>query len=247
MGLITRHPNAPFQDGETLSGPDLEADISTVYAAVNGNIDTINIKDNAITTAKIANGSVTQAKLDGTLVATVADNSITTAKLVDDAVTVDKIANDSIATWLIADDAVTQAKMAPGAVAMFESSFAHTAITLTTSMAEIATATHTTGNPASLVIVTASFSITGAPITGRVIEYTVERNSVSMLGAGNVDTLEVATVGGGTQYQVTRVYIDQSPLSSVIIFYKLKARYVGGATAAPTIKDIVFVVHEPRS
>lgn len=63
MGTITRHPDAPFQDGEVLTGPDLEADFATIYDEFNGNIDDANLADGAVTTSKLDDGAVTQDKM----------------------------------------------------------------------------------------------------------------------------------------------------------------------------------------
>lgn len=63
MGIITRHANAPFANGEVLSGSDLESDFATAYAAINGNLTSANLADSAVTTAKIAATAVTQAKM----------------------------------------------------------------------------------------------------------------------------------------------------------------------------------------
>ena len=61
-------------------------------------VDTVHIKDNAITSAKIAAGTVVASD--------VADDSVTTAKIADDAVTADKLAN-SINTEIAANTAKT--------------------------------------------------------------------------------------------------------------------------------------------
>ena len=61
-------------------------------------VDTVHIKDNAITSAKIAAGAIVASD--------VADDSVTTAKIADDAVTADKLAN-SINTEIAANTAKT--------------------------------------------------------------------------------------------------------------------------------------------
>ena len=61
-------------------------------------VDTVHIKDNAITSAKIAAGAIVASD--------VADDSVTTAKIADDAVTTDKLAN-SINTEIAANTAKT--------------------------------------------------------------------------------------------------------------------------------------------
>jgi len=63
MGIISRANGAPYIDGETLSGIELEGDFNTIYSEFNGNIDAANIKDGAITTAKLGATGITQAKL----------------------------------------------------------------------------------------------------------------------------------------------------------------------------------------
>ena len=63
MGIITRHANAPFADGEILAGTDLEHDFATVYDAFNGSISSANLADLAVTTAKLAANAVTQGKM----------------------------------------------------------------------------------------------------------------------------------------------------------------------------------------
>jgi hypothetical protein len=95
----------------------------------NAAIETAEIVDNAITTAKINNNAVTTAKIvDGTIAtADIADNTITTAKIVDatiatadvadNAITSAKIVNATVATADIADNAITIAKLPAGATA----------------------------------------------------------------------------------------------------------------------------------
>lgn len=90
-------------------------------------VDTGNLADNAVTTAKITNANVTADKLAGTLdisakTVTLPDGSVSatkiaadaviTSKILDANVTTDKIANANVTTAKIADDAVTAAKIA---------------------------------------------------------------------------------------------------------------------------------------
>jgi hypothetical protein len=63
MGIISRHANAPYQDGEILSGADLETDIQGIFTEFNGNISAANIADSAVSTAKIAANAVIQSKM----------------------------------------------------------------------------------------------------------------------------------------------------------------------------------------
>ena len=114
---------------------------TTMQAANDGTLD---LKDGAVTTEKIADGAVTPQKLDslkdlnadestltmaetsnaftfsvkdgGIATAKIADGAVTTAKIADGAVTTAKIADGAVTTAKIADGAVTTAKISDGAV-----------------------------------------------------------------------------------------------------------------------------------
>lgn len=73
-----------------------------------GSVTTPKLADDAVTTIKIADGAVTTAK--------VGDLAITTLKLADGSVTTPKLADNAVTTPKIADAAVTTAKMAPTGV-----------------------------------------------------------------------------------------------------------------------------------
>jgi len=74
MGTVTRHAGAPFANGETLSGTDLETDIANLVAEINGSLDNSNIDASAdINGSKLANTSITGAKMVA--------STLTTAKL----------------------------------------------------------------------------------------------------------------------------------------------------------------------
>lgn len=83
---------------------------------VAGSIDTTELADGAVTTAKIAAGAVVTAKIaDANVTADkLASDSVTTAKIVDANVTSAKIASDAVVTAKIADANVTKAKLAQG-------------------------------------------------------------------------------------------------------------------------------------
>ena len=64
MATVSRHGNAPFANGETLSGTELEADFNTIYTDYNGNIKNANIASNAeIGGTKLGNNTITSAKM----------------------------------------------------------------------------------------------------------------------------------------------------------------------------------------
>jgi len=83
-----------------------------------GDIDTGNLVDSAVTSAKLAANSVTSAKIvDGTIAtADLADDAVNQAKIADDAVGTAQIADDAVGSAQIADDAVVQAAIANNAV-----------------------------------------------------------------------------------------------------------------------------------
>jgi hypothetical protein len=97
---------------------EVDADLDTIYGAWNSGADTVNIRDGAITSAKLAADSVGPRELQDSGVGTsnLADAAVTTPKLADGAVTSAKIVDGAVATADLADGAVTAAKLAPGAV-----------------------------------------------------------------------------------------------------------------------------------
>lgn len=84
MAIASRHGGAPFADGETLSGTDLETDFANVYAQVNGNLDNSNVANNA--------------GIDGTKLLT---NSIPATKLVSSSIALSKLAAASVSKYAL--------------------------------------------------------------------------------------------------------------------------------------------------
>jgi hypothetical protein len=72
---------------------EVDADLDTIYGAWNGGADTVNIRDGAITSAKLAADSVGPRELQDSGVgnANLADGAVTTPKLADGSVTDPKI------------------------------------------------------------------------------------------------------------------------------------------------------------
>lgn len=94
-----------YRDGEALLEADLD-NIKTAVTTLNNTTkyDGDNIQTDAITAAKIINGTVTDAVLG--------DSSVTTNKIDDLDITTAKIGGGAIETRIIADSAVTTAKIA---------------------------------------------------------------------------------------------------------------------------------------
>jgi hypothetical protein len=103
--------------GRILAG-EVDADLDTIYGAWNGGADTVNLRDGAVTSAKLAADSVGPRELQdgGIITANLGDASVTTPKIADGAVTTAKLPDGAVTTPKLADGAVTAAKLAAGAV-----------------------------------------------------------------------------------------------------------------------------------
>lgn len=62
MALISISQSA---DGETADASDINTPLNTIATEINGNLEAVNLKDSAVTTAKIADEAVTPAKRSG--------------------------------------------------------------------------------------------------------------------------------------------------------------------------------------
>lgn len=65
MGTINPTQSSP---GDTIEASDVNTPVNQLAAVINGNIETVNIADNAVTTAKLAAGSVAPAKIDNNFI-----------------------------------------------------------------------------------------------------------------------------------------------------------------------------------
>lgn len=116
MGTVSRHAGAPYADGETLAGADLETDIANIVSEINGNLDNSNIVAGAdISGAKIADDSMDGSKL---IDATVTKAKIATGGLTQCSVAIAAEATTAMtnATTLQDVPSVTAATMTPSAV-----------------------------------------------------------------------------------------------------------------------------------
>lgn len=107
MATISRpgkEGNATTYQGKVAAGytkilaQEVDADIDAIYTAWNQGVDTVNIKDAAVTAPKLAPGAILPAALGPGSVQTaaLADGSVSTAKLADNSVTSAKIVNGAI-------------------------------------------------------------------------------------------------------------------------------------------------------
>jgi len=119
---------ATYTAGSSVKAADLNANHEQLLFAAqeeqNQTIQTSDIKDDAITSAKILDGTIVAADLasDSVTTAKIADNAVTMAKLAggtlptDITVNSDNIVNLSVATADIAADAITGAKIADDSI-----------------------------------------------------------------------------------------------------------------------------------
>ena len=106
MGNIT----LPYTitNGQTTDANKVMANLNAIIAEVNGNLESVNIKDLAVITDKLAALAVTAAKI--------ATDAVETLKIKDANVTAVKLATDSVETLKIKDVNVTAAKLATDSV-----------------------------------------------------------------------------------------------------------------------------------
>jgi hypothetical protein len=102
-----------------VTGSNVQTMLESLQNNITSNIvTTAKIADSAVTNAKVADNAVTTTKLVDSNVTTskISDNAITTAKIVDSNVTTNKIVDNAITTAKIVDGNITTAKIANDSV-----------------------------------------------------------------------------------------------------------------------------------
>jgi hypothetical protein len=98
MGLVSY---TPISEGTDINGSDVNTLINALAAEINGNIDSANIKDNAVITSKILNANVTSSKLSLDLAESVLGSMWTSAATATWQATTLSITLPTAGTWLI--------------------------------------------------------------------------------------------------------------------------------------------------
>jgi hypothetical protein len=97
---------------------EVDADLDTIYGAWNGGADTVNIRDSAVTSQKLAADAVGPREIadGGVFTVALADNAVTTPKLADGAVTSGKLAPGAVTSGQLGPGSVTTVTIAEGNV-----------------------------------------------------------------------------------------------------------------------------------
>jgi hypothetical protein len=97
---------------------EVDADLDTIYGAWNGGADTVNIRNSAVTSEKLAADAVGPREIadGGVFTVAIADNAVTTPKLADGAVTSGKLAPGAVTSGQLGPGSVTTAIIADGSV-----------------------------------------------------------------------------------------------------------------------------------
>lgn len=105
-------PNTPA------SATEVQANFDAIATIVNGNLDSANLKDDAVTASKLADDAVGTINVSNGAITTdkLAAASVTAAKIASKAVGVSLLADGAVTTAKLTDDSVTQAKIADSAV-----------------------------------------------------------------------------------------------------------------------------------
>jgi hypothetical protein len=207
-------------DTGTVSATMLASDSVTTAKILNANVTEAKLASDSVTTVKILNANVTADKL--------ASNSVTTEKIVDSNVTAAKLASDSVTTVKILDANVTADKLASNSVT--NAKIADSAV----DTAEIASSAVTTAKIADSNVTAdklASNSVTTAKITDANV-------TADKLATNSVETAKIVD-GAVTSAKIaddtivnadinSAAAIDQSKISNLTTDLAAKLALAGG-------------------
>lgn len=168
----------------------------TTAMLANNSVTTTQLGEAAITTSKIATNAVTTTQIaDGTITAAkIAAGTIATANIADSAITTAKIADSSTTTAKIADGSITTAKIADGTIATLD--IADSSITA----AKILDSTITTTDIALDTIGAADIAV-GAVGTSEILDSTVASADIAdgTVASGDIalDTITAVDIAAG--------------------------------------------------
>ena len=157
-----------------------------------GLVDIQNLADASVTTAKIADASITGSKIadDTVTAAKISDASITTAKIADDAVTSTKLSDGSVSTAKIADASITSGKISTSV--NFQSGVSNYSMStstgypfITAGFIENTNTTGATNNTSSLFIYGKGEMFNGLDVTIPVSPYDLTANSLVFISRTN--------------------------------------------------------------
>jgi hypothetical protein len=100
-------------DGSALTGVQVPNDSITTARLANGAVNNPKLADNSVSSAKIADNAIVTSKLADNSVnsAKIADSAITTSRLADSSITANKLANATVGTTHLVNNSVTLDKL----------------------------------------------------------------------------------------------------------------------------------------
>lgn len=194
-------------------------------------VDTANIRDSAITTAKINALAVTAAKL--------ATDAVETAKIKDVNVTAAKLATDAVETAKIKDLNVTNAKIAEGAIS--DTKLADTAVR-TAKINNLAVTTAKIDNLAVTEGKIAALAVTAAKIGALAVETAKIDNLAVTAAKLATDSVETAKIKNDavTTAKIAALAVTPAEIAaSAVETAKINNDAVTGAKLANAVSDLI--------
>ena len=210
MALVTK--GKTFANGELVTPAKIH---QLVDSATVTNIDTADISNSAITTAKIADSNVTTAKIQDSAItsAKIADANVTTAKIADSAITSAKIADGTIVNADISNTAgIALSKLATGSLPtgitvasenIVDGTIVNADISSTADIADTKLATISTAGKIANTATTAASANTANAIVTRDASGNFSAGTISANLTGNVTGSVTGNVTGNASTATT--------------------------------------------